>query len=126
MFTPNLTQNQEYRLDYTFNYDSIQLGYKNYVKWERNNSFKERKLPGFTLNNQQMYWLTFANSYFMKNNINHRSYQFDALKIQYKFFHIWFKAREEFREAFKCDGMTEKEIKEFELLKQIFERIRRF
>lgn len=114
---------QEYNLKYTFKYDSIQLGYKNYINWEKNSGIKERKIPGFKLSNRQMYWLAFANSYYMKYHTNVPFYQLEALKLQYQHFHVWFKARDEFREAFGCEEMTKEEIDDFEALKSNFNKV---
>lgn len=114
---------QEYNVNYKLNYDSIQLGYKNYVQWEENSGESDLKLPGFSLTNRQMYWLSFANSYFMKYHSNVPFVQLDALRLQYEHFHVWFKARDEFREAFECNEMTQEEIDEFEVLKKKFNKV---
>lgn len=106
-------------------YDSVQLGYRNYMKWEAANEGAEKRLPGFSLTNQQMYWLAFANSYYMKYHTTVAFYQLDALNLQYTYFHVWFKARPEFRKAFGCSDLYENEEKEFEMLKEKFRKVHR-
>lgn len=112
-------------MQYHLDYDSIQLGFKNYVKWESVNKKLEKKLPGFLMTNPQMYWLAFANSYFMKYHTKVPFYQLEALNLQYTYFHVWFKARPEFREAFNCSDLNENEQKQFETLKDKFNKVHR-
>ncbi|KAG5670733.1 hypothetical protein PVAND_000976 [Polypedilum vanderplanki] len=107
-----------YDINYKLDYDSVELGYKNYLKWEKTNV--EKTLPGFNLTNRQLYWLSFANSYFMKYHSNVSLYQLDALNVQFEYFHLWFKFRPEFREAFNCSEPTENEKKEFEVFVKKF------
>lgn len=106
-------------------YDSIQLGYLNYAKWEKSNPEEEKRLPGFLLTNKQMFWLAFANSYYMKYHTHVSFYQLEALNLQYNYFHVWFKARPEFREAFNCTDLNENEQKQFETLKEKFNKVHR-
>lgn len=95
------------------------MGFKNYVKWERENAVYEKKLPGFRLTNRQMYWLSYANLYFKKYTGN----ALDALNIQYTYSHVWFKSRSEFREAFNCSALSHNEKVEFENFKKMLLKV---
>lgn len=114
---------QKYKISYELDYDSIQLGYKNYVKWDTLNKGAEKNLPSFQLTGPQMYWLSFANSYYMKYHTNVPFYQLEALNLQYTYFHVWLKARPEFREAFNCTDLNDNEQKQFEILKEKFSKV---
>jgi hypothetical protein len=72
-----------------------------------------------------MYWLSFANTYFMKYHTSVPFYQLKAINLQYTYFHVWFKARPEFREAFNCSALDENEEKQFAHLREKFGRVHR-
>lgn len=108
---------------YVLDYDSIQLGYENYARWEAKYPNSELKLPGFQLTNQQMYFLAFANSYFTKYHSTIPFYQLQALNLQFTYYHVFFKARPEFRETFQCDDLDENETQQFEIFLKKFNTV---
>lgn len=112
-----------FNISYQLDYDSIQLGFKNYVNWEKSRNGTEKRLPGFLLTNQQMYWLSLANTYYMKYHTNVPFFQLEALKLQFTYFHVWFKAREEFRKAFNCTELNENEKSQFAIFQEKFNKV---
>jgi hypothetical protein len=112
---------QEYKLFYNFKYDSVKLGYKNYVRWEKGYKVFEKNLPGFQQTNLQMFWLSYANAYFKRDS----GLAIDAINAQYQYSHVWFKSRPEFRDAFNCSELNDDEKQQFESLKNALLKIYR-
>jgi hypothetical protein len=110
---------QEYNLIYNFKFDSVKLGYRNYVRWEKGYRVFEKNLPGFQLTNPQMFWVAYANSYFKRDF----GLGLHVLNAQYQFSHVWLKNRPEFREAFNCSELTANEKQQFEILKAVLLKI---
>lgn len=74
----------------------------------------DMKLPGFSLSPPQMYWMAFANTYFMRYLNAVTLHQKEHVRFQLSNFHVWIKSRNEFRSAFNCSDLN---FKEEEILK---------
>lgn len=70
-----------------------------------------------------MYFFAFANTYFSKFHSTIPFYQLQALNLQFTYYHVWFKARPEFREVFQCDNLDENETQQFEIFHNKFNNV---
>jgi hypothetical protein len=62
----------------------------------------------------------------MKYHRNVPFYQLEALDLQFQYYHVWFKARQNFRDAFNCStDLNETEKEQFEMFKKTFNKVYR-
>ncbi|CAO1441045.1 unnamed protein product [Diamesa serratosioi] len=88
--------------------DEVNYAYNNYVNWEKMGG-NEYHLPGFFLTNTQMFWLAIANKKYRKFHQNVITDYNRRIHLQMKYFHLFFKTKPEFRDAFNCSEMTKEE-----------------
>lgn len=96
------------KLGFTFYFDlnAEKMADENYVKWE-NKGGKELQLSSFKLTNRQMLWLSIAHVQAAQHHTN-----FDEiLSLKNDNFHLNYKSRIEFQEAFQCRYLSEQELK---------------
>lgn len=86
----------------------VDYAYENYVKWEKSGGI-ELHLPGFFLTNTQMFWLTVAHKRYRKFHQHVITDYNRRIHLRMKYFHLLFKTKPEFREAYNCSGMTQHE-----------------
>ena len=56
-----------------------------------------------------MYWMAFANFYFLRYLNADTLHQKEHVRFQLSNFHLWIKNRKEFRTAFNCSDLSYKE-----------------
>lgn len=103
---------------YDFKYDSISFSFNNYQKWLDKN--EDKILPGFSLSNLQMFWLAYANTYFMRYQISMPYHLKETVNFQFDNFYSFIKSRSEFRLAFNCSDLSEKEKEIIEKFSPLF------
>jgi hypothetical protein len=115
--------NTKFNITYNPDYNSIDLGYKYYLEWIRANPDRKfENIPGFSLKNRQIYWVAVANTYYMKYHRSVSFFQLQALELQFQYYHVWFKARKNFRDAFNCSELNETEKEQFESFEETFNK----
>lgn len=95
--------------------DPLILAYNNYLNWEKSGG-KELQLPGFFLTNHQMFWLVVAHLGYTKG---HNQDMDPVHQLVLDFFHVIYKEKPEFREAYKCSKMTDEEQEVYEDMLEI-------
>lgn len=116
-------------LEREFSYDSLKLfvpifsmADQSYVRWEANGGI-DLQLPAFKLTNRQMYWLCFfhvISRKFIKNPISTVNDKNQYFNDNLNFLKgVWV-----FREAFKCDPLTETEKREILAQKEELRRLK--
>lgn len=102
--------------------EEADLAYISYKRWNENGG-KELQLSGFKLTNLQMFWLCYAHFAAIKFHHNYPENLNKELKLLAKYMHVYFKNSQYFREAYKCEAMTESEAMQFEEFNRLYEMI---
>ncbi|CAO1378141.1 unnamed protein product [Diamesa hyperborea] len=104
--------------------DTLELAYKNYVKWEESGG-KELQLPGFFLTNRQMFWVALAHKKYHKFQTGISKITVKKFQHRHTHFHLQLKNQLSFRQAYNCTDLTEDEknkLNKYYLEKEMFER----
>lgn len=88
------------------------LAYKAYDKWlSAADGRTDLHLAGFKLTDRQMFWLTSANVFAIKDHNIKGTNNGPFSKIHNKYLHVTFKHDPNFRKDYNCKDMTEAETK---------------
>ncbi|CAO1416949.1 unnamed protein product [Diamesa tonsa] len=104
--------------------DTLELSYKNYVKWEESGG-KELQLPGFFLTNRQMFWVALAHKKYHKFQTGISKITLKKFQHRHTHFHLQLKNQLSFRQAYNCTELTEDEknkLNKYYSEKEMFER----
>ncbi|KAG5668090.1 hypothetical protein PVAND_016045 [Polypedilum vanderplanki] len=88
--------------------DNFQITYEVYSKWLENH--KDLEIGANYLTHKQLYWMAVAVSRYLKFHRIVPKKFFPLNRLQMDYFHIWFKHKPGFQDAFKCK-ITEEEEK---------------